>query len=97
MKEALKQYLQPRGSTVMDFGAKTKDPADDYPDFAQPAAQAVADGRAELGLLCCTSGVGICIAANKISGVRAGQAEDEEDASLMRRHNDANVLCFERT
>ncbi len=94
MKEALKQYLQSRGLTVMDFGAKTKDPADDYPDFAQPAAQAVADGRAELGLLCCTSGVGICIAANKISGVRAGQAEDEEDASLMRRHNDANVLCL---
>ncbi len=68
LKEALKQYLQSRGLTVADFGAKTKDPADDYPDFAQPAAQAVADGRAELGLLCCTSGVGICIAANKIAG-----------------------------
>jgi RpiB/LacA/LacB family sugar-phosphate isomerase len=94
MKEALKQYLLQRGLTVMDFGAKTKEPADDYPDFAQPAAQAVADGRAELGVLCCTSGVGICIVANKISGVRAGQAEDEEDASLMRRHNDANVLCL---
>src|SRR5277367_6390997 len=94
MKEALKQYLLQRGLTVADFGAKTKDPADDYPDFAQPAAQAVADGRAELGVLCCTSGVGICIVANKIAGVRAGQAEDEEDASLMRRHNDANVLCL---
>jgi glycine hydroxymethyltransferase len=94
MKEALKQYLIQRGLTVADFGAKTKDPADDYPDFAQPAAQAVADGRAELGLLCCTSGVGICIVANKVSGVRAGQAEDENDASLMRRHNDANVLCL---
>jgi len=94
MKEAIKQYLQARGLTVADFGAKTKDPADDYPDFAQPAAQAVADGRAELGVLCCTSGVGICIVANKIAGVRAGQAENEEDASLMRRHNDANVLCL---
>jgi glycine hydroxymethyltransferase len=94
LKEALKQYLQARGLTVADFGAKSKDPADDYPDFAQPAAQAVADGRAELGLLCCTSGVGICITANKIAGVRAGQAEEEEDASLMRRHNDANVLCL---
>jgi RpiB/LacA/LacB family sugar-phosphate isomerase len=94
MKEALKQYLVQRGLTVADFGAKTKDLADDYPDFAQPAAQAVADGRAELGLLCCTSGVGICIVANKVSGVRAGQAEDENDASLMRRHNDANVLCL---
>ncbi len=94
MKEALKQHLQSRGLTVLDFGAKTKDPADDYPDFAQPAAQAVADGRAGLGVLCCTSGVGICIAANKVSGVRAGQAENEEDADLMRRHNDANVLCL---
>jgi glycine hydroxymethyltransferase len=94
MKEALKQHLQSRGLTFLDFGAKTKDPVDDYPDFAQPAAQAVADGRAELGVLCCTSGVGICIAANKVSGVRAGQAENEEDASLMRRHNDANVLCL---
>ncbi len=94
MKEALKQYLQARGLTVLDFGAKTKEPADDYPDFAEPAAHAVADGRAELGLLCCTSGVGICIVANKVSGVRAGQAENEEDASLMRRHNDCNVLCL---
>jgi RpiB/LacA/LacB family sugar-phosphate isomerase len=94
LKEALKQYLQARGLTIADFGAKSKDLADDYPDFAQPAAQAVADGRAELGLLCCTSGVGICITANKVAGVRAGVAEDENDASLMRRHNDANVLCL---
>jgi glycine hydroxymethyltransferase len=94
LKEALKKHLLARGLTVKDFGAFTKDPADDYPDFAQPAAQAVADGVAELGLLCCTSGVGICIVANKVSGVRAGQAEDENDASLMRRHNDANVLCL---
>jgi glycine hydroxymethyltransferase len=94
MKEALKTYLLARGLTVKDFGAHTKDPADDYPDFAAPAAQAVADGSAELGVLFCTSGVGICIVANKYAGVRAGQAEDEEDASLMRRHNDANVLCL---
>jgi RpiB/LacA/LacB family sugar-phosphate isomerase len=94
MKEALKQHLLQRGLTVMDFGAKTKDPADDYPDFAQPAAMAVADGRAELGLLLCTSGVGICIVANKIAGVRAGVAEDEQDATLMRQHNDVNVLCL---
>jgi glycine hydroxymethyltransferase len=94
MKEALKQHLLQRGLTLLDFGAKSKDPADDYPDFAQPAAMAVGDGRAELGVLCCTSGVGICIVANKVTGVRAGQAENEEDASLMRRHNDANVLCL---
>jgi glycine hydroxymethyltransferase len=94
LKETLKKYLLSRGLTVRDFGALTKDPADDYPDFAQPAAQAVADGNVELGLLCCTSGVGIYIAANKIPGARAGQAFDEKDASLMRRHNDVNVLCL---
>jgi glycine hydroxymethyltransferase len=94
LKEAIKQYLQGKGKTLLDFGAKTLEPADDYPDFAAPAAQAVADGRAELGIIFCTSGVGICIVANKINGVRAGQAEDEHDATLMRQHNDCNVLCL---
>jgi glycine hydroxymethyltransferase len=94
LKEGLKQYLQAHGLTFKDFGALTRDPADDYPDFAQPAAQAVADGRAELGLLLCTSGVGISIVANKVTGVRAGVAEDANDASLMRQHNDVNVLCL---
>jgi RpiB/LacA/LacB family sugar-phosphate isomerase len=94
LKEFLKKQLVARGLTVKDFGAMTKDPADDYPDFAQPAAEAVAEGRAELGLLVCTSGVGIYITANKIPGVRAGQAFHEKDADLMRRHNDVNVLCL---
>ncbi|MGH7950431.1 MAG: serine hydroxymethyltransferase, partial [Limisphaerales bacterium] len=94
LKETLKKHLLERGLSVKDFGATTKDPADDYPDFAQPAAQAIADGCAELGLLVCTSGVGICIAANKIPGARAGQAFNEKDAELMRRHNDVNVLCL---
>jgi RpiB/LacA/LacB family sugar-phosphate isomerase len=94
LKETFKKHLAARGLTVKDFGANTKDPADDYPDFAQPAALAVAEGRAELGLLVCTSGVGITIAANKIPGVRAGQAFGEKDADLMKRHNDVNVLCL---
>ena len=94
LKEALKQLLLQRGLTVLDCGAKTQDPADDYPDFALPAAQAVGAGRADLGLLVCTSGVGICITANKVAGVRAGVAEDAETAALMRQHNDANVLCL---
>ncbi|HVU27698.1 MAG TPA: serine hydroxymethyltransferase [Verrucomicrobiae bacterium] len=94
LKESLKKYLLASGKTVKDFGALTKDPADDYPDFAQPVAQAVADGRAEFGLLVCTSGVGVYIAANKIPGARAGEAFDESSAALMRRHNDVNVLCL---
>jgi RpiB/LacA/LacB family sugar-phosphate isomerase len=94
LKEALKAWLRERGLTVSDFGATTKDPADDYPDFAKPVAQAVAEGKAEFGLLVCTSGVGICIAANKVTGIRAGVADDEDDAATMRRHNDVNVLCL---
>jgi len=94
LKEELKKYLLSRGLTLKDFGAPVKDPADDFPDFVLPAAQAVADGSAEFGLLCCTSGVGIYIAANKVPGVRAGQAFDEKAAEMMRRHNDVNVLCL---
>ena len=92
LKESLKAFLRERGLTVSDFGATTRDPADDYPDFAKPVAEAVAAGKAELGLLVCTSGVGICITANKVTGVRAGVAEDVETASLMRQHND--VMSF---
>ncbi len=94
LKETIKAWLRERGFSILDFGAKSKDPADDYPDFAKPAAMAVGDGRAELGLLVCTSGVGICITANKVAGVRAGVAEDVETATIMRHHNDANVLCL---
>jgi RpiB/LacA/LacB family sugar-phosphate isomerase len=94
LKEALKQYLQARGLTVTDFGAHSQDPADDYPDFAKPAAMAVGAGRTELGLLVCTSGVGVCITANKVAGVRAGLADDEQTATLMRQHNDVNILCL---
>ena len=94
LKEALKQHLRQRGLSVADFGAKAKDPSDDYPDFAQPVAEAVAAGQAEFGLLVCTSGVGMSIAANKVPGIRAALVTDEQTATLVRQHNDANVLCL---
>jgi glycine hydroxymethyltransferase len=94
LKEALKAHLRANGLTVTDFGAATKDPADDYPDFALPVAHAVAAGKAELGLLVSTTGICMSIAANKIPSVRAAIAADEESANLMRRHNDVNVLCL---
>jgi RpiB/LacA/LacB family sugar-phosphate isomerase len=94
LKESLKQHLRQRGLSVTDFGAKSKDPGDDYPDFAEPAAQAVAAGRAEFGLLVCTSGIGMSIAANKVPGVRAALVADVPTAALVRQHNDANVLCL---
>ena len=83
LKETLKQYLQQRGLSVSGFRRKIKGAEDDYPDFAQPVAQAVAAGQAELGLLVCTSGVGMDIAANKIPGVRAALATDEQTAALV--------------
>ena len=94
LKETLKTFLRERGLTVSDFGATSKDPADDYPDFAKTVAKAVAAGQAELGLLVCTSGVGMSIAANKVAGVRAALISDEESAALCRQHNDVNVLCL---
>ena len=94
LKESLKAFLRERGLTVSDFGATTKDPADDYPDFAKPVAEAVAAGKAELGLLICTSGVGVSITANKVTGVRAALIGDEESAAMSRQHNDVNVLCL---
>jgi glycine hydroxymethyltransferase len=94
LKETLKSFLRERGLTVSDFGATAKDPADDYPDFAKSVADAVAAGKAELGLLVCTSGVGMSITANKVSGVRAALVGDEETAALCRQHNDVNVLCL---
>jgi RpiB/LacA/LacB family sugar-phosphate isomerase len=94
LKETLKAFLRERGLTVSDFGATSKDPADDYPDFAKPVAEAVAAGKAELGLLVCTSGVGVSITANKVAGVRAALVSDEETAATCRQHNDVNVLCL---
>jgi RpiB/LacA/LacB family sugar-phosphate isomerase len=94
LKEALKRNLQQRGFTVTDFGAPAKDAGDDYPDFARPVAQAVASGRADAGLLICTSGIGMSMAANKVPGARAVLVMDEQSAALARQHNDANVLCL---
>jgi RpiB/LacA/LacB family sugar-phosphate isomerase len=94
LKETLKAWLAERKLTVVDFGATTRDPADDYPDFAQPVAEAVAAGQAEAGLLICTSGVGVTISANKFAGVRAALVGDVETATLCRQHNDVNVLCL---
>ncbi|MGA2244778.1 MAG: serine hydroxymethyltransferase [Verrucomicrobiota bacterium] len=94
LKDALKIWLRERSLTVEDFGAITKDPADDYPDFALPVAEAVAAGKAEFGLLICTSGVGMCMSANKVAGVRAAPVADAEGAARCREHNDANVLCL---
>jgi glycine hydroxymethyltransferase len=93
LKEALKRYMESRRMSVADLGAHSKD-ATDYPDFAQAVGLAIAHGRAEFGILVCTTGIGMSIAANKIAGVRAALVADERAASLARQHNDANVICL---
>ena len=93
LKEALKPVFQRLGIDFEDIGTHTAG-STDYPDHAQAVARLVADGEADLGLLCCSTGIGISIAANKVPGIRAALATTEEVASLCRRHNDANVLCL---
>jgi len=94
LKEAVKQYLQKQGINVTDFGVKSKEASDDYPDLALPVARSVAERKQDLGVLICTTGIGMSIAANKVPGVRAALVWDEHMADMARRHNDANVLCL---
>lgn len=97
LKESVAAVLRDRGHELEDFGTSSEDSVD-YPDFAEPAARAVAEGRAQRGVLVCGSGVGVAIVANKVDGVRAVHAHDPEEAAMSRRHNDANVVTLgERT
>ncbi|MBI2928343.1 MAG: ribose 5-phosphate isomerase B [Verrucomicrobia bacterium] len=93
LKETLKQHLQGLGLPVTDFGAQSAE-STDYPDYARAVAESVARKQSSLGLLVCCTGVGMSITANKVPGVRAALALNEEMATLARQHNDANVLCL---
>jgi glycine hydroxymethyltransferase len=93
LKEALKTYLQSHDTLLTDMGASSTEMSD-YPDYARAVAEAVAAGRSELGLLVCSTGIGMSIAANKVPGARAALAFDEHMAALARQHNNANILCL---
>ena len=93
LKLAIKAHLEAQGHEVVDFG--THDHAScDYPDYAAPAARAVADGSCERGILVCTTGIGVSIVANKISGVRCALLSDPISARLTRQHNDTNMMAL---
>ncbi len=92
-KEALKKWLVNNGYTVKDFGTHSLDSVD-YPDFAHPVASAVEKKEFNLGVLLCGSANGVAITANKHPGIRAGLCWTEEIASLVRLHNDANIVCI---
>jgi glycine hydroxymethyltransferase len=93
LKQTIKGALDTHGARVNDFGTNSKD-STDYPDYAQAVAQAVAEGRADYGVLVCSTGIGMSMAANKVPGVRAALVFNEDMARLARAHNNANVLCL---
>ncbi len=93
LKEGLVRFLMDRGWDVEDFGT-FNDESVDYPDYAEKVGRAVSAGHADRGLLLCGTGLGMCISANKVAGVRAVTANDLMSARLSREHNDANVLTM---
>ena len=93
LKQAVKQHLEKLGHQVEDFGTHTSDSCDSS-DFAAPAAQAVAQGRCERGIVICTTGIGVSITANKIHGIRCALLSDLMSARLTRQHNDANMMAL---
>jgi ribose 5-phosphate isomerase B len=93
LKEALKSDITALGFEVSDVGTNSKD-AVDYPDFAHAVAQAVSSGKAWRGIMIDGAGIGSCIVANKVPGVRAGMAYDVSSANNSREHNDTNVLTL---
>lgn len=93
LKNVLISHLEKQGHTVRDFGTHTLDSCD-YPDFAVPAAQAVAGGDCDKGIVLCTTGIGVSIAANKVKGIRCALLSDVMSARLTREHNDTNMMAI---
>ena len=93
MKEELKAHLIGLGHEVKDCGCHSTDSCD-YPAFGEAAARAVAEGECEKGIVVCTTGIGISIAANKVKGIRCAHCPDVMSAEMTRRHNDANVIAI---
>ena len=93
LKEGLKQYLADKGHEVVDVGTNSTVSCN-YPEFGAKCARLVSNGTCEFGIVICTTGEGIVITANKIKGIRAGLAYNNDVARLMREHNNANVIGF---
>ncbi|HLY39716.1 MAG TPA: ribose 5-phosphate isomerase B [Terracidiphilus sp.] len=94
LKEEVRAYLAKGGHEVLDLGAYQVEPLDDYPDFAERVGEAIRGGEAPRGILICGSGVGVCVASNKIPGIRAGMCHDTYSAHQGVEHDDMNVLVL---
>lgn len=93
LKNAIKKHLEELGLETKDFGTYTKDSCD-YSDFGAYAAKAVASGECDRGIVCCTTGIGISITANKVKGIRCALLSDVMSARLTRQHNDTNMMAL---
>ena len=93
LKEHIKAYLAAKGITCEDFGTDSTESCD-YPVFGKAAAEAVASGKCETGIVICTTGIGISITANKVKGIRCAPCADSFSAEMTRRHNNANMLAM---
>ena len=93
LKNRLKAHFQEKGMEVVDFGTHTPDSCD-YPDYASQAARAVASGECDRGIVLCTTGIGVSIAANKVKGIRCALLSDVMSARLTREHNDTNMMAL---
>ena len=93
LKEKIKSHLEEKGFEVKDCGTYSKDSCD-YPDFGKAAAQAVATGECDRGIVVCTTGIGISIAANKVRGIRCALLSDIMSARMTREHNDTNMMAL---
>ncbi len=93
LKRTVVKLITEAGHNYEDFGCYTADPVD-YPDIARKVAEAVTRGDFDRGILICGTGIGMCIAANKVNGIRAALCYDTFGASRARQHNDANILCL---
>jgi len=92
-KELIKAIITQMDCDFIDIGTKDNSPSD-YPDMAYLAAKAVSGGKADRAILVCGTGIGMCIAANKVKGIRAALCHDELSAQISRQHNDSNILCL---
>ena len=93
LKEEIKKYLQGRNVDLTDLGTDSEESVD-YPIYGRKCAEEVASGRADRGIVCCGTGIGISMAANKVKGIRCGLCTSVEMAELTRKHNNANMLAL---
>jgi ribose 5-phosphate isomerase B len=93
LKEYLKEHLSKRGIELIDLGTDS-DASVDYPEFGRACGETVANGRADRGIVCCGTGIGISMAANKVKGVRCAVCTNAFAAEMSARHNDANIIAF---